>query len=72
MFKTYRQAVLTPKQTKHEHEMEILRAHHARVMNDGALREATLVGSGVFQRTTDGKLTVAKPYANVIVSKIAA
>ncbi len=60
------------KQTKHEREMAILRAHHERVLKDKALREATLVGAGVFVRATDGTLAVAKPYAKVIVPKRAA
>ncbi len=60
------------KQTRHEQEMAILRAHHERVMQDGALREASLVGAGVFVRTAEGKLVVAKPYDKVIVSKQAA
>ena len=50
------------KQTKHQQEMTILREHHARMLKDGALREATLVGSGLFVRSADGKLVVAKPY----------
>ncbi|MFL6675518.1 MAG: hypothetical protein ACJ8LG_19755 [Massilia sp.] len=58
--------------TKHEQEMAKLREHHERVMKDGALREATLVGAGVFVRTTDGKLAVAERYNKVIVSKRAA
>lgn len=60
------------KQTKHELEMAILRAHHERVLKDKTLREATLVGAGVFVRTNDGSLAVAKPYAKVIVPKHAA
>jgi len=52
--------------------MVILRAHHERVLKDGALREAALVGAGVFVRTSDGKIVVAKPYDKVIVSKHAA
>jgi hypothetical protein len=60
------------KQTKHEQEMATLRAHHERVMTDRALREATLVGAGVFVRTSEGTLAVAKPYDKVIVSKRAA
>lgn len=59
----------SPKQTKHQREMTILRAHHERILKDGVLREATLVGSGVFVRGADGKLVVAKPYDQVIVSK---
>jgi len=57
------------KPTKHEQEMAILRAHHERVLRDGALRQATLVGAGVFARASDGKLVVAKPYDKVIVPK---
>lgn len=60
------------KQTKHEREMAILRAHHERVLKDKALRESTLVGAGVFVRTADGSLVVAKPYDKVIVPKSAA
>jgi hypothetical protein len=60
------------KQTKHEREMAILRAHHERVLKDKTLREATLVGAGVFVRATDGTITVAKPYDQVIVPKRAA
>ena len=63
------QAMTTVKQTKHQQEMEILQAHHERVMKDAALRAATLIGAGVFMRTADGKLAVAKPYDKVIVSK---
>ena len=58
--------------TKHEQEMVILRTHHERIMNDAALREAMLVGAGIFVRTVDGKLVVAKPYEKVIVPKFAA
>lgn len=57
------------KQTKHEREMAILRAHHERVLKDKTLREATLVGAGVFVRTSDGTLAVAKQYDKVIVPK---
>lgn len=60
------------KQTKHEQEMAVLRAHHERVMKDTALREATLLGAGVFVRNAEGKLAVAKPYDQVIVPKRAA
>ena len=60
------------KQTKHEREMAILRAHHERVLKDKALRESTLVGAGVFVRTADGTLVVAKPYDKVIIPKSAA
>jgi hypothetical protein len=73
MSKIHRPSATTSvKQTKHEQEMAILRAHHERVLQNGALREATLVGSGVFVRTSDGKLAVAKPYNKVIVPKRAA
>ncbi|WP_282445637.1 hypothetical protein [Massilia antarctica] len=41
-------------------------------MNDAALCEAMLVGAGIFVRTVDGKLVVAKPYEKVIVPKFAA
>jgi hypothetical protein len=68
MLKNYLKST-SAKQTKHEQEMAVLRAHHERVMKDGALRQATLVGAGVFVRTTDGKLVVAKPYDKVIISK---
>ncbi len=69
MFK-HRQSINTPpKQTKHEQEMAALRAHHERVLKDDALREAILVESGLFVRTADGKLAVAKPYEEVIVSE---
>jgi hypothetical protein len=69
MFKN-RQSINTPaKQTKHEQEMAALRAFHERVLKDDALREAILVGSGVFVRTAGGELAVAKPYDKVIVSK---
>lgn len=54
--------------TKHQQEMDVLRAHHERVLSSGALRQATLVGAGVFVRASDGKLTVAKPYDKVITS----
>ncbi len=57
------------KLTKHQQEMDILRAHHERVLNNGVLRQATLVGAGVFVRASDGKLAVAKPYVKVITSK---
>lgn len=70
MSKLFRQSTLAlAKQTKHQQEMTILRAHHEKVMRDSVLREATLVGSGVFVRNSDGKLVVAKPYDKVIVSK---
>jgi hypothetical protein len=73
MLKIHRQSIATSaKQTKHEQEMAILRAHHERVLKNGALREATLVAAGVFVRTSDGKLVVAKPYDKVIVAKPAA
>jgi len=49
--------------------MAILRAHHERVLKDKTLREATLVGAGVFVRTSDGTLAVAKQYDKVIVPK---
>jgi len=52
--------------------MSILRDHHERLMNDRGLREATLVGAGVFVRNADGALVVAKPYEQVIVPKRAA
>lgn len=52
--------------------MEILRAYHERLLLDGALRAETLVASGVFVRTKDGKLAVAKPYEKVIVPKFVA
>lgn len=57
------------KQTKHEMEMAILRAHHECVLKDKALREATLLGAGIFVRNTNGSLAVAKPYDKVIVPK---
>lgn len=70
MFKNYPPSpTASGKQTKHEREMEILRAHHERVLKDKALREATLVSAGVFVRTIDGSLAVAKPYDKVIVPK---
>jgi hypothetical protein len=73
MSKNHRQpAVASTKQTKHEQEMSILRAHHERVLKDGALRAATLVGAGVFVRAPDGKIVVAKQYDQVIVPKRAA
>ncbi len=59
-------------QTKHEREMAVLRAHHERVLKDKALREATLIGAGVFVRTSDGTLAVAKKYDKVIIPKHAA
>ncbi|MET0265954.1 MAG: hypothetical protein ABW202_10080 [Duganella sp.] len=57
------------KQTKHEREMAILRAHHERVLKDKALREATLISAGIFVRDANGTLVVAKPYDKVIISK---
>lgn len=60
------------KLTKHQQEMDVLRAHHERVLSNGALRQATLVGAGVFVRASDGKLSVAKPYVKVITPKRAA
>jgi hypothetical protein len=57
------------KQTKHEREMAILRAHHEHVLKNKVLREATLLAAGVFVRTTDGTLAVAKPYDKVIIPK---
>lgn len=69
MFKN-RQSINPPaKQTKHEQEMAALRTLHERALKDDALRDAILVGSGVFVRTADGKLAVAKPYEKVIVSE---
>lgn len=69
MFKN-RQSINAPaKQTKHEQEMTALRSLHERALKDDALRDAILVGSGVFVRTAEGKLAVAKPYDKVIVSK---
>lgn len=56
--------------TKHEQEMAILLTHHERIMKDAALREAMLVGAGIFIRNSDGKLAVAKPYEKVIVPKL--
>jgi hypothetical protein len=68
MLKNNRQSVSSSvKYSTHEQEMAKLREHHERVMKDSALREATLVGAGVFVRTTEGKLAVAKPYDKVIV-----
>jgi hypothetical protein len=73
MSKHLRQPVATSgKQTKHEQEMTVLRAHHERLLKDDILREATLVGAGVFVRASDGTLVVAKPYSEVIVPKRAA
>lgn len=69
MFKKEHCFGILPKQTKHEKEMEILRRHHERLMNDDAMRTATLIGAGLFVRTADGKLAVAKPFDQVIVSK---
>lgn len=60
------------KPTKHELEMAILRAYHERLLQNKALRAATLVSSGVFARSTNGELVVAKPYDKVIVPKQAA
>jgi hypothetical protein len=73
MLKNHRQSLSSSsKMTKHQQEMDVLRAHHERVLSNGALREASLVKAGVFVRTADGKLTVAKPYDKVITSKRAA
>lgn len=73
MEKNYRQSLLGhAKPTKHEQEMEKLRAHHERLMKDASLRKAALIDSGVFVRTADGKVTVAKPYQQVIIPKRAA
>jgi len=73
MLKNRPPSVSSPsKQTRHEREMSILRDHHERLMNDRGLREATLVGAGVFVRNADGALVVAKPYEQVIVPKRAA
>lgn len=73
MIKHHRQFAHAPaKQTKHQQEMEILRAYHERVLGDRTLREATLVGAGVFVRNADGMLVVAKQYDQVIVPKRAA
>lgn len=70
MSKLFRRSARLPaKKTKHQQEMMILRVHHEKVMRDSVFREATLVGSGVFVRNTDGKLVVAKPYDKVIVAK---
>lgn len=62
----------SPKLTKHQQEMDILRAHHERVLSNDALRQETLVGAGVFVRTADGKLAVAKQYDKVITATLAA
>lgn len=73
MSKIFRQSIRSPvKPSKHQQEMAILRAHHEKVMGDKALREAALLGSGVFVRDALGKLVVAKPYEKVFVSKRAA
>ncbi len=70
MSKLFRQSTpASGKQTKHQQEMTVLRAHHEKVMRDSALRQAALVGSGVFVRNSDGKLVVAQPYDKVIVPK---
>ncbi|MDM5177306.1 hypothetical protein PO883_08875 [Massilia sp. DJPM01] len=70
MSKNRQQSLNSPvKLTKHQQEMDILRAHHERIMSDASLRQATLVGAGIFVRTADGKLAVAKPYDKVITSK---
>lgn len=73
MLKNHRHSVANSfKQSKHENEMATLRAHQERVLKDAALRAELLVGSGVFVRASDGKLVVAKPYNQVILSKRAA
>lgn len=72
MLKSQRTSSATLKQTKHQQEMAILRAHHERLLANGVLREAALVGSGVFVRAPDGSLVVAKPYEQLIVPKEAA
>lgn len=70
MLKKHRQPLSSSaKLTKHQQEMDVLRAHHERLLNNGALRQATLVASGVFVRAYDGGLAVAKPYVKVITSK---
>lgn len=72
MLKPQRPSAASAKQTKHQQEMSILRAHHERLLKNDVLRKAALVGSGVFVRAPDGSLVVAKPYDQVIVSKQAA
>ena len=62
----------SPKMTKHQQEMDVLRAHHERLLSNSVLRQASLVEAGVFVRTVDGELAVAKPYDQVITSKHAA
>lgn len=57
---------------QHEQQLDILPSHHERIMNDPALHEAMLVGSGIFRRNSDGKLVVAKPYEKVIFPKLPA
>lgn len=72
VFKNFRQsaqlAQSKPK-TKHQDEMERLRAYHEQVMKNPKLRQAALVGSGVFVNNADGKLVVAKPYESIIFPK---
>lgn len=73
MLKSHRHfAALSGKLTKHAQEMEVLKKHHDRLLNDAALRAAALISSGVFERTAEGKLVVAEPYSQVITSKLAA
>lgn len=55
------------KLTKHQQEMEVLRAHHQKVMANRSLRQETLVGAGVLERRQDGKLAVSERYENVFV-----
>jgi hypothetical protein len=58
---------VSAKPSKHQLEMEALRAHHEVVMGNRVLRQSTLVDSGVFERAPDGRLTVAKRYESVFV-----
>lgn len=73
MLKSHRHfAAANGKLTKHAQEMEALQKHHTRVLQDANLRAATLIGSGVFERSSEGKLVVAEPYSQIITSKLAA
>jgi hypothetical protein len=49
--------------------MDVLRAYHQRLINDSGLRQSVLVGAGIFVRTPDGGLAVAKPYEKIFASK---
>lgn len=55
------------KPTKHEREMEMLRAYTQFLLTDRAAAQECLVASGVFVRRPDGDIEVAEPYKELFV-----